>query len=130
MTAVAPAEAAALLPELRRLCERLPVPSPTWHPHVAAIAACRADLERAIGLAAARPETLSLLAELLDGDEAPAFDGTRSPWLRAAWERLEALPIPEGQHPYLDDILPALEALRLLLVALGRTTGSGEAAAA
>ena len=30
----------------------------------------------------------------------------------------QALPIPEGQHPFLDEILPVLEAAELLLCAL------------
>ena len=37
---------------------------------------------------------------------------------RAENERLRALPIPEGQHPFLDEILPVLEAAELLLCAL------------
>ena len=41
--------------------------------------------------------------------------------LTGAWERLQALPLPEGQHPFLDEIVPALDALRLLLVALSLT---------
>jgi carbon-monoxide dehydrogenase large subunit len=110
-----------LLAELRRLCARLPLPQPSWHPYVAQIAACRNDFEQALALAADAPPTLELFAALVDGDAEPAFDEAASPALTAAWSRLEALPLPSGQHPYLDEILPALEAHRLLLVALSQT---------
>ena len=107
--------------ELHRLCERLPVPQPGWHPYVALIAACRQDFEDALALAGEHPQALDLVAALTHGTAEPAFDPAVSLDLTAAWRRLEALPIPDGQHPYLDDILPALEALRLLLVALSNS---------
>lgn len=110
-----------LLAELRRLCNRLPVPQPSWHPYVAQIAACRNDFEQALALAADSPPTLELVAALADGGTEPTFDEAASPALTIAWRRLEALPLPSGQHPYLDEILPALEAHRLLLVALSQT---------
>ena len=110
-----------LLAELRRLCARLPLPQPSWHPYVAQIAACRDDFEHALTLAADAPQTFDLIAALVDGDVEPAFDEAASPELATAWLRLEALPLPSGQHPYLDEILPALEAHRLLLVALSHT---------
>jgi hypothetical protein len=40
---------------------------------------------------------------------------------RRSWERLGKLPTPDGRHPFLDEILPALEATRLLLLALSQT---------
>ena len=122
MSAAVASDTGELLRELRGLCERLPVPQPSWHPYVAQIAACRADFEQALALAAAHPEALELVAGLLDDDGDPSFNAGTSPDLTAAWQRLQALPLPSGQHPYLDDILPALEAHRLLLVALSRTT--------
>jgi hypothetical protein len=109
-----------LLAELRRLT-RLPVPQPVWYPYVPLIGACRHEFEQALALAAAHPDALDLLAALADGAAQLAFDPDASRELSAAWRRLEALPIPEGQHPYLDDILLALEALRLLLVALSHS---------
>ena len=122
MSAAVATETDGLLRELRGLCDQLPVPQPSWHPYVAQIAACRADFELALALAAAHPEALELVVDLLDGDGDPSFNAGASPKLTAAWQRLEALPLPSGQHPYLDDILPALEAHRLLLVALSRIT--------
>ncbi len=122
MNAVA-SEPHELLTELRVLCARLPVPQPSWHPYVPELAACRGDFERALERAAEQPSVLERVAALLDGDAAPVLDTGASPDLTAAWRRLEALPRPGGQHPYLGEILPALDALRLLLVALSRTTG-------
>jgi hypothetical protein len=110
-----------LLAELRRLCARLPIPQPGWHPYVSHIAACRDDFEHALVLATDSPDALEVFAALVAGELEPAFDSDASLAPTAAWRRLEALPIPDGQHPYLDEILPALEALRFLLVALSRT---------
>jgi carbon-monoxide dehydrogenase large subunit len=110
-----------LLADLLGLCDRLPVPQPSWHPYVAQIANCRTDFERALDLAADHPETLELVAALIDGGAEPSFDTDASVALTAIWKRLEALPLPSGQHPYLDAILPALDAHRLLLIALSRT---------
>ena len=121
MTAAVAVGTGELLADLRCLCGRLPVPQPTWHRYVAQITGCRADFERALDLAAEHPETLGLVATLIDGSAEPSFDPAASAELTAAWQRLEALPMPSGQHPYLDDILPALEAHGLLLVALSHT---------
>ena len=110
-----------LLAELRSLCERLPVPQPSWHPYAAQIAACRSDFEHALTLAAANPAALEQVADLIEGNTKASFDHTSSPELAGAWQRLEALPLPSGHHPYLDEIVPALGAQRLLLEALSRT---------
>lgn len=123
MNAAVTTEAGELLRELRRLCDQLPVPQPSWHPYVAQIADCRTDFEHSLELSAVRPETLDLVATLVDGSAELDFDVNAPPELTAAWRRLEALPLPSGQHPYLDEILPALEAHRLLLVALSHTGG-------
>lgn len=104
----------SLLAELRRLCERLPVPGADWHPHAAAIGAVRRDFERALGVCAAHPE---LLDGILDGGDAGSD----------ALTRLDALPRPEGRHPFLDEILPALDAARATLVAVARSRFALEA---
>ena len=124
MTAVsaAPArlvEPAELLAELRALAARMPMPQPAWHPQVAHISACRADLLEAIEAAAGDPAILDIAAALFNDPEAQ-LDRHASEEVAAAWARLEALRLPEGQHPYLDEILPAVEALRVLLIALSR----------
>lgn len=121
MSAAVATDTGELRRELRRLCDRLPVPQPSWHPYVAQIAACRTDFARSLELAATHPEAVELVAALVDGSLGLVFDEHPPPELSAAWRRLEALPLPSGRHPYLDDILPALEAHRLLLIALSHT---------
>lgn len=109
-----------LLDELRILCARLPVPQPEWHPFVPEIRAFRADFERALALAATRPEAVVLAGELIEAEAEPELADGAEPELAAAWARLAALPPPGGQHPFLDEIAPAIEALRVLLAALSR----------
>jgi hypothetical protein len=113
-------ESEALLHELRVLCARLPVPQPTWHPYVPMILRCREDFEYALALAAERPEVIVRAAELVHDEKEPTLDPGAPPELAAAYERLRALPEPDGQHPFLDEIVPALEAMRILLVALSQ----------
>jgi len=112
-----------LLAELHGLCERLRVPQPGWHSYVPQIAACRSDFEQALAIVTERPAALERVAAQVDGDAEPAFAPVVSPDVAAARQRLEALPRPSGRHPYLDEILPALDALRLVLVALSQTAG-------
>lgn len=114
-----------LLSELRSLAEKLPLPQPSsGHPYIPQIVACRDDFLWALEAAEARPAALDVLADLIDGDAMAAIDPAASPELLEAWERLRALPLPQGQHPYLGEIMSALGALRLLLVALGRTAAT------
>lgn len=109
---------ATLIAALRTLHARLPVPQPGWHPHVALITDCRDDFGHAIDAAEEDPRALDLLAALIDGELEPHFVPDTPDELTEAWERLHALTLPEGQHPFLDEILAALDALRLLLIAL------------
>ena len=118
MTRALATDTSELPAELLRLCARLPVPRPSWHPYVSQIAACRSDFEQALALAAEHPAVLERVAALIDDEHELTFEPNASTWLTLAWQRLAALPLPEGQHPYLDEVLPALDALRLLLVAL------------
>ena len=118
MTVAAATDTAPLLAELQDLCARLPVPQPSWHPYVSQIAACRSDFEQAVTRAAEWPVVLDRFAALINEEHDASFDPDRSSWLTAAWQRLQALPLPDGEHPYLDDIRPALESHRLLLIAL------------
>ena len=124
MSAAVASEAGELLRELRRLCDQLPVPQPSWHSYVAQIADCRTDFAHSLDLAARHPAVLELVAALIDGSVELGFDVNAPHELTAVWRRLEALPLPSGQHPYLDEILPALEGHRLLLLALSHTVGS------
>jgi hypothetical protein len=95
------------------------VPQPSWHGYVAEMRACRADLARTHEVAAEMPEVLDLFARALDGELEEAFDAPAAPpALAVAYQRLGRLPIPAGEHPYLDEIVPTLEALEALLVAI------------
>jgi hypothetical protein len=117
-------ESAELLHELRVLCARLPVPQPTWHPYVPMILSCREDFEYALALAAEHPKVILRAAALAEETSKPTLDPGASPELAAAYERLHALPDPDGQHPFLDEIVPALEAMRVLLVALSQVAAA------
>jgi hypothetical protein len=100
--------ATCLTAELRALAERLPVPADAWHPHVASIRAVRDDLLAGLDLLERLPDGEARLAEAIEAGEA-ATPGTP----------LAALPVPEGEHPYLGEILAALEAARAVQAALG-----------
>ena len=80
---------------LRELADRCPTPA-DWHPGAAAIRAAVADFRAAV-------------AALEAGDAWPADE------VEAARARLDALPRPEGRHPYMETIVPALEAAELAL---------------
>ena len=85
---------------LRELLNGCPFPS-QWHPGAHRIAACFDDFRCAV-------EALETAGEEEDADDGGAA-------VRAARARLERLERPEGQHPYLDTILPTLEAMELAL---------------
>lgn len=86
---------------LRELLDACPFPS-RWHPGAAEIAQVFDDFRLAV--------------ETLEGRVT-----TRHLDVDAAQARLDALPRPEGQHPYLDTILPTLEAMELALELLRPT---------
>ncbi len=80
---------------LRELLDACPVPA-QWHPGYEAIGEVFADFRAAV-------EALEGAGTAPRGDEQEAVAAARA--------RLEALPRPEGQHPYLDTIEPTLEAI-------------------
>jgi len=112
-----------LLAELRALCARFPLPQASWHVDVPPIRACHDDFTRALALAGGEPEVLDLVAAIVDGAAELAFREPTAPALTEAYERLRALPRPSGQHPFLDEIVPALEAMEALLAALSHVPG-------
>lgn len=112
-------EAQELLAELRRLAACLSVPHPSWHPFVPEIHACRDDYEQALALASEEPQVLERLLELLASEAGPPSAADSSPDLVEAWQRFQELPLPSKEHPHLDEILPAIDALKLLLAAVG-----------
>lgn len=89
-----------------------------WHGYVPEMRASLADLTVALELAAALPDVLALVTQALDGDLSEPFDPAAAPALTAAYTRLGTLPIPAGEHPYLDEIVATLEAMEALLVAV------------
>jgi len=107
-----------LLDSLHTLCATLPVPGASWHRHVAAIASVRVDFERALDACAQRPDVLDLIAIALAGLLDAAFDPGADAALTAAYERFRALPIPAGEHPFLDEIVACLEAVEATFVCL------------
>ena len=100
-----------MIDDLLQLAERLPVPQGMWHPHAASIRAVRdellADLARLRTCADAEERLTTLLGVHL---------------LPRPGSALAALPVPEGQHPFLDEIVPVLEAARLVQGALALAT--------
>jgi hypothetical protein len=97
-----------VLADLRELAERMPVPSEDWHAHVALMVRVRDDLLAGLDLLERMPDGEARLAEAIDAAE-PATPGTA----------LAALPVPQGEHPYLGEILAVLEAARAVQSALG-----------
>lgn len=104
--------------ELRRLCDRLPLPDATWHPYAALIAELRADMAGALDVLADRPQLGAALEAAVAGEL--EFDAGAEAELTAAYERLHRLPMVEGRHPFIDEIVPTLEGADALLVCLSR----------
>ena len=77
---------------LRALADAFPVPGP-WHPYAEAIGAIAADIRRAA-------DTLEQHGRWTPGEVA------------AARERLGGMIDPEGRHPFVDEIVETLAAMR------------------
>lgn len=107
-----------LVAELRALWARVPAPRERWHPWADVIARLHADVQTALTVLDADEEGRRWLDRLLAGETADAAAGLADE-LGAALRRLTALPRPDGKHPYLDDVLPGLEAATVLLTAVG-----------
>jgi hypothetical protein len=123
-------EATELIAEIARLGERLPIPAASWHAYVAELRGMTADLRAAVEairlLPGADAELLRRIAEEGDGVDGP---GT-GPALADARRRLRSVPVPAGEHPFLDEILPTLEAAEAVLAALAAVPGGDAAFAA
>jgi hypothetical protein len=117
-----PTEAVAVLRELAR---SFPIPEPGWHGYVEEMRACRRDLEDAAEAIDSDPVASAALERLTDGD-GPADAGAPPAAVAAALDRLEALPVPEGEHPFLDEIVPTLQAARLALHAVAASREATE----
>ena len=118
-------EAGSLLGELRPLIERLPLPHPLWHRYVPLMHEVVADATAALAALETLPAARAELRRQLEGDGDYPPDDAGGPAIAAARLRLRELPVPQGEHPYLDEILLALEAAEAVLAALAAAGGDG-----
>ena len=93
--------------EIRELAGAMPVPDASWHPHAALIRAVRDELLADLTRLEAQAGGEERLSSLLGAEVAPRPGSA-----------LAALPVPQGEHPYLGEILPVLEAARLVQAAV------------
>jgi hypothetical protein len=113
---------------LRGLADAFPVPSPVWHAHVSELRACLADFAAAIAAIERDAAAAAALDRLIEAGRSPLErpDGAVGEALR----RLDGLPCPEGEHPYVDEIVPTLEAMRFALAAVAASAPAAAAFAA
>lgn len=102
---------------LRELAERFPIPDGRWHPFDEAIRACRRDFDQSISAVESDGNAMQEL-EILLACEAPEKPGGLDAVVAAALGRLDVLRVPEGQHPFIAEILPTLDAMRAILHAV------------
>ncbi|HWJ45266.1 MAG TPA: hypothetical protein VNR63_07745 [Gaiellaceae bacterium] len=119
-----------LLLELRRLAERFPLPHPRWHRYVPQMHAVIDDFGDALAAIAGIPEARQELLRLVESDADSPPAGAGGARVAAARERLRQLPLPEGEHPYVDEIRLTLEAAEAALAALAAVAGGDAALAA
>jgi hypothetical protein len=124
------ADAKGLLAELRTLVERMPLPHPVWHRYVPEMHAAVVVATAALDVLEQLPEAAAELRRQVEGDAAYPDDAAGGPAIAAARARLRAVPIPEGEHPYLGEIMLALEAAEAALATLAATAADSEFAEA
>lgn len=128
MDSASETEAHELLAELRRLAERFPIPDSSWHAYVSELRQVAADLAAAVTALERLPDAAKELRRRIEGDERPVAPG--GPELASAAVRLQALPLPAGEHPFLDEIAVTVEASRRMIAALASAEGGEDAFAA
>jgi len=107
-----------ILAEMYRFYDGIQISlQPTWHPYVGQIRGWLRDYSQLLDRAAGSPHVLNVLAQMFSGEFDCAFEPKADATWTAQWERLQALPRPDGGHAYLDYILPALESHEALLIA-------------
>lgn len=102
---------------LAELWDAVPIPSETWHAWSDRLRRLDEDVRTALDLAGDDTAVARALDQLVESDAAaspPAGTGRLAETRRL----LAELPRPEGRHPYLDVIVPALEAAALLFAAV------------
>lgn len=116
-----------LIEEVGALAARFPVPDPSWHGYTAEMRACLADLAGAFEAARGDSSVVALLERAFGGEPERPFDAGAADRLSQAYERLGRLPIPAGEHPFLDEIIPTLEAMEALLVCVSLVPAAARA---
>ena len=122
----APDDAGELLAEIRQFAERFPLPHPIWHRFVPEMHDAIRDLFVALDAIAALPLAQAELVRRVENDSDRPSDDAGGPAVRDARERLRNLAVPQGEHPYLDEIRVTLEAADALLSALALADGEAE----
>ena len=89
-----------------------------------------ADLLVALDAIGTLPAAQAELARQIDGDADYPPDAAGGLTLMAARLRLRELPLPQGEHPFLDEIVDALDAAEAALPALASVEGGDAAFAA
>jgi hypothetical protein len=110
-------DAQQLLEQIRRLARDFPLPHPRWHRFVPLMHDVVDDLTAAVDAVATSPAAVRALAEAVEGTKREPLDAP-GPSLAAARARLRELPLPAGEHPYLDEIVLALDGAAAVFVAL------------
>ena len=108
---------------LRELAEDFPTPDGRWHPFDAPIRACRRDFDLSIRSVESDHRAMEALELLLERD-ALEEPGDLDAAVVHALARLDGLPAPEGQHPFIAEILPTLHAMRAVLYAVAASPGA------
>lgn len=107
-----------ILAEMYRFYDGIQISlQPTWHPYVGQIRGWLRDYGQLLDHAAASPAVVNVLAQMFSGEREFSLQSGADADMTAQWERLQALPRPDGGHAYLDYIIPALESHQLLLIA-------------
>ena len=103
---------------LRELAAAFPVPQPYWHAYVGEMRGCLRDFEAAISAVEADGRAARVLDQLVEST-APDPPVTIEPGpLGDALGRLARLPAPDGEHPFIAEIIPTLRAMRAALLAV------------
>lgn len=110
-----------LLAELRSVWARVPLPRDLWHPWSETIRQLHEDVRTALAALADDEEGRRALARLLADEAQTTAPAAPADAVAAAIGRLAALPRPDGKHPYLEDVLPGLEAAEALLGAVAHS---------
>lgn len=120
-------DAEELVAELESLARELPVPHPSWHGFVPEMREMTASLLVATAAIRTLPEALEELARQVEGSAEYPPDDAGGAALAEARRQLRRLPLPAGQHPFLDEIVPTYEAAEAALAALAAVPGGEEA---